>query len=28
MIENVFFLHGKGGSSNGTIRLLKDALLP
>jgi pimeloyl-ACP methyl ester carboxylesterase len=28
MIEHVFFLHGKGGSSNGTIRLLKDALLP
>ncbi len=23
----IFFLHGKGGSSNGTIRLLRDALL-
>ena len=28
MIEHVFFLHGQGGSSNGTIRLLRDAMLP
>src|SRR3974390_305061 len=28
MIRHIFFLHGKGGSSNGTIRILRDALLP
>jgi hypothetical protein len=28
MIHHIFFLHGKGGSSNGTIRILRDALLP
>ncbi len=28
MTNHVSFLHGKGGSSNGTIRLLRDALLP
>lgn len=26
--SHIFFLHGKGGSSNGTIKLLRDALLP
>src|SRR5215469_5418937 len=26
--RHMFFLHGKGGSSNGTIRILHDALLP
>lgn len=25
--KHIFFLHGKGGSSNGTIRILRDALL-
>jgi pimeloyl-ACP methyl ester carboxylesterase len=28
MINHIFFLHGKGGSSNGTIRILRDAILP
>jgi pimeloyl-ACP methyl ester carboxylesterase len=28
MTNHIFFLHGKGGSSNGTIRLLRDAMLP
>ena len=28
MTNHIFFLHGQGGSSNGTIRLLRDALLP
>ena len=28
MIAHIFFLHGKGGSSNGTIRILRDAMLP
>jgi pimeloyl-ACP methyl ester carboxylesterase len=27
-IEHIFFMHGKGGSSNGTIKLLRDAMLP
>lgn len=28
MIQHIFFLHGKGGSSNGTIRILRNAMLP
>lgn len=28
MTNHIFFLHGKGGSSNGTIRILRDAMLP
>lgn len=28
MIGQIFFLHGKGGSSNGTIRILRDGILP
>lgn len=28
MTTHIFFLHGKGGSSNGTIRILRDAMLP
>jgi pimeloyl-ACP methyl ester carboxylesterase len=28
MANHIFFLHGKGGSSNGTIKLLREALLP
>ena len=28
MTQHLFFLHGQGGSSNGTIRLLRDAMLP
>jgi pimeloyl-ACP methyl ester carboxylesterase len=28
MTQHIFFLHGKGGSSNGTIRILRDAMLP
>src|ERR1017187_6099868 len=27
MTDHIFFLHGKGGSSNGTIRILRDAML-
>lgn len=28
MIDHIFFLHGKGGSTIGTIRILRDAMLP
>jgi len=28
MTQHLFFLHGQGGSSSGTIRLLRDAMLP
>jgi pimeloyl-ACP methyl ester carboxylesterase len=28
MTQHIFFLHGQGGSSNGTIRILRDAMLP
>ena len=28
MTNHIFFMHGMGGSSNGTIRLLRDAMLP
>jgi pimeloyl-ACP methyl ester carboxylesterase len=28
MTNHIFFLHGMGGSSNGTIKLLRDAMLP
>jgi pimeloyl-ACP methyl ester carboxylesterase len=28
MANHIFFLHGKGGSSSGTIKLLRDTLLP
>ena len=28
MTNHIFFMQDKGGSSNGTIKLLRDAMLP